>query len=128
MTYHYLASPYSSPDPAIMHERALAAQQATAWLLIRRTWVYSPIVHCHELALAHSLPKDFDFWKEYNFAMLERAQGLIILTIDGWKESKGMTAEIAYARELGLPIAGLPSSAFLPCKFHQVHPSELPPP
>ena len=105
MSYHYLASPYSSPDPAISAQRALAAQRATAWLLAQRIWVYSPIVHCHELALAHSLPKDFFFWRDYNFAMLERARGLIVLMIDGWRESKGVSAEISYAKELALPIS-----------------------
>ena len=105
MSYHYLASPYSSPDLAICALWAQAAQRATAWLLAQRVWVYSPIVHCHELALAHSLPKDFAFWRDYNFAMLERARGLIILTIEGWKESKGVSAELAHAKDLALPVS-----------------------
>jgi hypothetical protein len=106
--YVYLASPYSHPDESIMEARFVAAEAATARLLRRSVWVYSPIVHCHELAKKFDLPKDFVFWQEYNFAMIRGAAKLYVLRIDGWEASKGVTAEIAYARELGIPVIPLP--------------------
>lgn len=99
----YLASPYSHKNPAIRHQRWRAALHATATFLQDGHFIYSPIVHCHELAQAHNFSKDFEFWKEYNFAMLERASALWILRIDGWEQSKGIAAERAFAEEKNIP-------------------------
>lgn len=99
--YIYLASPYSSPDPLIRKTRFLLAEQVTAAMLTRREWVYSPIVHCHELAMRHELPGAFAFWKDYNFAMLQQATALIVLAIPGWKESRGTQAEIGLWKSFG---------------------------
>ena len=46
--YTYLASPYSSPSANIMQTRYEEARRATAFLLRERSWIYSPIVHCHD--------------------------------------------------------------------------------
>lgn len=108
MTYIYLASPYSHHDPAIRHERYEAAQKAVHYLLWNRNWTYSPIVHCHELALRFRLPTAFEFWQEYNFAMLRPAKSLHILTIDGWEESRGVYAERLEAQRLSIPIYYMP--------------------
>ena len=103
MGFKYLASPYSHPNPAIRHNRWRYALHATAKLIVNGEFIYSPIVHCHEMAMAHSMPKNFEFWKAYNFAMLEKADRLIILRIDGWEASKGIAAERAFAEENGIP-------------------------
>lgn len=104
MSFIYLVSPYSSPDPLIMKTRFLLAEQVTAKLLSEGKWIYSPIVHCHELAAKYSLPTDFDFWQSYNKAMIKEASALWVLEIPGWRESKGVREEIEFARLLELPI------------------------
>lgn len=104
MSYMYLGSPYSHHDPAVRHMRYRAAGRATAHLIRQGVCVYSPIVHCHEIAREFGLPKDFDFWKEYNFKMLEPADFLLILKLDGWKESKGLEGEMGFAQRKGIPI------------------------
>lgn len=101
----YLASPYSHPDPLVMKTRFLLAEQCTAALLKRKAWVYSPVVHCHELAAKYQLPTDFAYWQEYNIAMIKRCESFVILAIPGWEESKGVNGEISVARMLGMPIA-----------------------
>jgi len=70
MSYIYLASPYSHPSHEIMHERYEQAAAVTAHFLRNHRYVYSPIVHCHELARRHDLPRNINFWKDYNVAML----------------------------------------------------------
>lgn len=100
----YLASPYSDPDPLIMRTRFLLAEQCTAALLSQRQSVYSPIVHCHEIAQRYALPTDFAFWKSYNFDMLRRADSFGVLRIRGWNTSVGLTAELELASTIGLPI------------------------
>lgn len=100
----YLASPYSSPDPLIVKTRFLLAQQVTALMLQQGIYVYSPIVHCHEVSMAYSLPGDFAFWQGYNIDMLRRADALYVLATPGWKESAGVQEEIKFARLAGIPI------------------------
>ncbi len=103
----YLASPYSHKNNSVMEERYFAAMDCTAWLLGRREWVYSPIAHCHELAKVHELPKDFNLWKEYNTHMLEKADELYVLEIEGWKDSIGIAEEMSLARSGGIVISAI---------------------
>mgnify|MGYP001810783450 CR=1 FL=1 len=93
----YLASPYSHDNPEIMQMRYFGAMDATAHLLKQHVAVYSPIVHCHEIAKVHELPTDFEFWMRYNYRMLSAARKLLVLTLDGWDKSVGVRAEITYA-------------------------------
>lgn len=99
----YLASQYTAPTKRKMHENFLDALHAKAWLLQQRHWVYSPIVHCHETARLHELPTNFEFWIDYNNAMIEASKGIIVLMTDGWKQSKGVKAEMIFAENLKLP-------------------------
>lgn len=97
----YLASPYSSIDPQIMEERYLHVARETARLLNEHQIIYSPIVHCHELAKLFDLPHDFDFWQHYNLGMINAAKELWVLPLPGWDISKGVQAEIIYAQSMG---------------------------
>jgi hypothetical protein len=90
----YLASPYSHADPDVMQQRFEDVRAATAALLAHDEIVYSPIVHGHAIATAHDLPATFDFWMRHCYAMLERADSLYVLQIDGWETSRGVRAEM----------------------------------
>ena len=63
MSFVYLASPYTHKKREVMMDRHHAASVATAQLLLKGAVVFSPIVHCHEIALEHQLPTDFAFWQ-----------------------------------------------------------------
>ena len=67
--------------------------------------VFSPIAHCHPIAEAAGLPTDWAFWEEYDKYMIWVCRGFAILELDGWKESRGVTAEAAIARGQGKQIA-----------------------
>ena len=100
--YIYLGSPYSLYAGG--HQAAAdAAAQAAASLMRRGYVVYSPIVHGHALA-AHSLPLDWAFWKRQCGPLLVRASGLVVLMLDGWRDSVGLTWEIDVARKAGKPV------------------------
>jgi Domain of unknown function (DUF1937) len=107
MSYIYLASPYSDPDPAVRHQRYLEALDATAWLLKKSIWVYSPIVHCHNLARTYNLPTDVALWGTYNKVMLKVARQLWVLVNKATKGSVGVRQEISHANEFNLPISML---------------------
>lgn len=108
MAYIYLASPYSHPSELVRHQRYLAVAEVCASFLRDNITVYSPIVHCHELAKRHSLPKGFDFWEYHNYEMLKPASQLLVLELDGWKESKGLKGEIEFAIAHSIPVVQTP--------------------
>jgi hypothetical protein len=92
----YLASPYSNPDLAKMQLRYEVVRDLTAKLLKREIWVYSPIVHCHDLAEHNEMPKSSEFWYNYNVHMMSLAEQLWVLYMEGTEESKGIAGEIAW--------------------------------
>lgn len=100
----YLASRYSDHSIEVMHNRFLTTQRVVAAMLMRKEFVYSPIVHCHELSVAYVLPRDFQFWQQYDFDMLRRADRLVVLNEFNVELSIGVTAEVKFARSFNLPI------------------------
>ncbi len=64
------------------------------------------------IPLTHNLPlikiseevSSWSFWREFDKTMLKRCDRLLIITMDGWVQSKGVLAEITVAEELGIPI------------------------
>lgn len=100
----YLASPYTHKDPMVMEQRYEEALNATAHLIKEGQWTYSPIVHCHEMAKRHAFPTHVEFWKIYNHSFILASLGLVVLQIEGWKDSNGVLDEIDYAMGLGLPV------------------------
>lgn len=69
----------------------------TAHLLRKRHWCYSPVIHCHELALIHDLPTDAFYWRDYNEHMLDRAIAMHVLALPGWRKSRGVEHERFHA-------------------------------
>jgi hypothetical protein len=99
----YLASPYSHDVSAVREMRFRRACWATAELMKRGENVFSPIVHSHPLVV-HGLPNTWEFWQRVDRDYLEHCEQLVVLMLDGWRESVGVQAEIAIAREFHLPI------------------------
>jgi hypothetical protein len=99
----YLAVPYSHKDPKVKEQRFQMANRASAILMGRGDYVFSPISHTHPIALAGNLPGGFEFWEGYDRTMLKCCDVLYVLKIDGWETSVGVTAERRIARELGIP-------------------------
>jgi hypothetical protein len=96
----YLASPYSHPDPEVREERFQAVARHAAKLMRDGVNVFSPISHTHPIA-QYDLPQGWEFWERYDRAMLGVCSRMIVLKLDGWKESKGVAAEIAIMQEQG---------------------------
>lgn len=100
----YLASPYSNPDPDVMQDRYIEALRCTAQFLDDGVTLYSPIVHSHNLK--HLIQKDdWEFWKKHDAHMISICTRMYVLTLDGWKESIGVSWEIEFARLLDKHVA-----------------------
>lgn len=101
----YLASPYSSPSPALRRARYIAAVVATKELMQKGKVVYSPIVHWHMQTTMFDLPFDYLTWEGQNDPMMDVSSELLILQIEGWKESKGVQNEIEVFKNNNKPIS-----------------------
>lgn len=102
----YLACPYSDEDKAIRANRALQASIISAKLMQIGDLVYSPITHGHELCSVCDLPVDFEFWQRHCLSFLENwASDLYVLTLDNWQNSKGVQAEIEFAKSRDINIS-----------------------
>lgn len=104
--YHYIASPYTHNDPMVRQRRFEKALDFTVWLALKyRMWGFSPIGHSHHMSSLHpELPYTFEFWDNWNRAMIRPAVSMIVLQIPGWEESKGIAAEMEYCKEIGKPV------------------------
>lgn len=107
----YLACPYSHPDPAVREARFRVANAAAAVLMGRGEAVFSPISHSHPIAVQCGLPGDFDFWRDFDEAMIAASSSLAVVMLDGWRESRGVTAEIEMAEKRGMPVEYIDPSA-----------------
>jgi len=99
----YLASPYSDPDVEVRERRFEAVCRAAAELIRSGKSVYSPIAHTHPIC-RHGLPGDWRFWQHHDRQHIEICDEVVVLMLDGWKQSEGVQAEISIARELGKPV------------------------
>jgi hypothetical protein len=96
----YLASPYSHPDPLVREARFEAACRATANLVRAGQAVFAPVVQGRSL-VRFGVPGDWKFWQPLVSEYLARCDEVLVLQLDGWRESEGVQAELALAAELG---------------------------
>ena len=104
----YLASPYSAtlpdgtPDHALMEQRFDAVCRKAGELMNAGHVVYSPIAHCHPIAVRMGLPRDWTFWQRFDYEMLRGATQFFVLRLHGWGESRGIAGERDIATAMGL--------------------------
>lgn len=100
---YYLASPYTHKSKKIMEHRFQQVTEASIWLLNKGIVSFSPIAYNHPM-VKYGLPTEWSFWKEYDTNFLKHSDALIVLKIDGWDTSIGVSAEINIAKEIKIPI------------------------
>ena len=99
--FWYVATPYSK-HPKGIYIAFEEAADITAWLLSFGLPVYSPIVHGHVLCSGGDLnPVDHDFWMKVDTPFMNAASGLIVIKMDGYKESLGVLSEIKHFEDQG---------------------------
>lgn len=113
-SFFYLSSPYNGftgSRQAAFREACVA----TARLLEAGVPVFCPIAHSHFIA-EHLEPLDdneeHDFWMKADAPFMQWATGIIVLTLPGWKESRGVAQEIAYFEDVGKTVVYLDPVTF----------------
>lgn len=99
----YLACPHGHPDPSVRDYRFRVATKVAAQLFSQDLLVYSPLTHTIPMFAELHQTASWELCMRLDKAMLARCQEIIVITIPGWKESRGVTEELAYAHELGIP-------------------------
>lgn len=100
----YLAAPYSHPDNATVLARAKLINRYAARFMLAGKIIFSPISHSHAIHVDGGLAGSWEFWERQDKAILKHCSEMIVLKLPGWDVSVGVTSEIKYATELGIPI------------------------
>lgn len=137
----FLASPFTAKMEEVRSSNLRISLQATVWLMEQGFDVYNPLAHGatitrfvegndvnffenydidtfnfienYDPELANSLIP-YNAWHELNCRIMEACDALVWLDTDYTANSKGVRAEIDYARQLRLPILGL---GYSDCRF-----------
>jgi len=97
----YLASPYSHPNMEVKIARFEAAAKAAAVLMNQGHIIFAPIAMTHPMAIYGELPGNWEFWEKFDNEFLNACESLIVLMLEGWSISSGVTAEIKIMEGLG---------------------------
>jgi len=104
MKLYYLACPYYHKDPKIMSKRVSTVTRACGYLMKSGFYCFSPITQNHQIRKQCKIESGWKIWEKYDSTLLEHCDELIVLMLEGWKESKGVKAEIELAKKLKMPI------------------------
>ncbi len=111
----FFASPYSADSMEQIRANLTVSLQATAYLMQQGFDVYNPLAHGshihgfierYDMSLANTL-LPYNAWHELNCRIMESCDAMVWLHTSRTPHSEGMKAEIAFARQLNLPILGL---------------------
>lgn len=108
----YISCPYWDEDFRVRAQRVDTATTLAAELSARGYYAYSPITHGHEIA---EVAADYDidieesFWLEHSLEMLTTMAGsaLVLFSLHGHGQSKGMKAEYELAVKYHRPMVGI---------------------
>lgn len=104
----YLTSPFTSDDQSVELARLNQAISAQRCLLEMGLKVFGPLIHSLPfLAIPHKQ------WMAIDCDILKACQVLVVLMLDGWKESKGVRIVIGKAEDLDISIEYLTPDAIL---------------
>ena len=122
----YLAAPYTSKKPQLVDLRVKAINKTAALFMRQKHLVYSPISHCHAIAIDNDLPTDAEYWRIQNESFIDWCEIITILTLPSWQNSLGVKAEIAYGKKKNKKICFYPypnytDNTFLPLESNNFH-------
>jgi hypothetical protein len=100
--FWYLATTYTIHKTG-KEQANLDASKMSAFLQDNDIFVFSPVAHFHDMHGFSKNGDDYEFWMKYCFKFVSLSKGVIVCTMPGWEQSKGIAREVKLALELGLP-------------------------
>lgn len=112
--YIYLASPYTHADNVTRSQRFTAAGRAAAYIARMGHVVFSPIVHGWNLETHGLWGVEFShkFWMRQCAPLLHNSKTMVLLPLQGWKDSKGVAEEIEYCHMTKKQIIEFPADFY----------------
>jgi hypothetical protein len=104
----YVASPYSHPSDDIRENNFRDVSTYTAKIVSEGFVALSPITFGHTLLGFSEMPSHWEFWKNFCISFLEKCDELHVYMMPGWDVSRGVSEEIEYATENGIPVVYVP--------------------
>ena len=111
--YSLNAKSNSFQDTCTRQHRYEYTEKRVSEFLSKGELVYSPIVHCHNMSVRYSLPKEYKFWQNIDRHMIDLCEGVYVLMMEDWELSEGITDEINYAMDLGKPVTYISCNDFM---------------
>lgn len=112
MSFWYLGSPYSKYPEGKAAAFARVCENA-GYLIKAGVPVFSPIAHSHWIALfGHIDPDDHAIWLPADEPFMVAAKGMIVLKLEGWDTSFGLSCEIPHFRHTGRPVVFMEDMEF----------------
>ncbi len=109
----YLALPYTHEDGYIENCRAEISDCIAAYLTSQGRVVFAPISAWHHIAKKYKLPGNFEYWAILDEEFIKRCDKLLVIKLNGWKESKGLKLELKLANKYGKPIEYIDPTPFI---------------
>lgn len=104
----YLAGPYTHKDEEVQALRRIVFSHMAGLILMKEkdVAVIDPISSSAAIVDRHPehFTGRFDCWEKIDLELISRCDEVYVMAIDGYKQSKGVQAEIAHAKELGKPV------------------------
>ena len=97
----YLACPYSG-SPELMKARVEACRKRTHDMTRRGIAVFSPLLYTDGQAAEGVEPPQG--WYVFDLVFLSRCDRMEVLKLPGWRESQGVTLELATAYAMKMPV------------------------
>ena len=120
---YYLASPYSHVNEKntlwnklkakiTRYRRFKAVTDAAVHLIKQGYTCIEPIAMCHYKSVKYDLPTGYSFWQKRDRWFIRKCEGIVVLTLKGWKESEGVSDEVKFARAKGLDVIYLDPNSY----------------
>jgi hypothetical protein len=120
-SYYYLATEYTKYKEGLEEAYKFACKQ-TAILAKSGVSVISPIAHSHGVAIHGEIdPVDHETWMVFDKPMLENCYGVIVVTSEGWKTSRGIEHELQWALKNNKPVVYMQPNTVPESLKHAVH-------
>ena len=99
----YLCTPYTHERPEVMAIRKKVVTLLELEMLDCGLVPYNPIRCMTDDYIVKRLPAGFDVY-QYDLNILRRCQAMVVVMIDGWRESKGVNLEVRFANDHDIPV------------------------
>lgn len=102
-TLYYLGAPYNHPTQAVKKRRLATVNHVSLELIKEGKLVFSPLSHNLSIDSKRFL-NSWEAWQKLDLEILARCDALMVLKLEGWQDSIGLKAEIAFAKAHQIPI------------------------